>query len=148
MATRKLTHQIALSAAPERVFALLHTPSAIRGWWSAARAIVIPQTGGVWAAAWGDNEDNPDYIGIARLSVFDPPHRLVMADYVYHARSGPLPFSADFVTEFTIEPTPSGSILRVVQDGFPEDPSADNFYTACERGWRDTLEGIRRYLAR
>jgi hypothetical protein len=44
---------------------LLVTPSAIRAWWGAARAIVLAQENGAWAAAWGADEDRPDY-----------PHRL------------------------------------------------------------------------
>lgn len=147
MPTRKHTHQIELAAPPERVFALLHTPSAIRGWWQVSRAIVLAEPGGVWAATWGDKEDDPDYISIARLRVFDPPRRLVLADTQYRAKSGPLPFTADFETEFTVEPTATGSILRVVQDGFPVEAIADAFYAACEKGWHDTFEGIRRFLA-
>jgi uncharacterized protein YndB with AHSA1/START domain len=147
MSTRKHTHEIELAAEPSRVFAILHTPSAIRAWWGAARAVVIAQQGGVWAAAWGAAEDDPDYVGVARISTFEPPRRLTLSDYRYYAKSGPLPFNADLVTEFSIEPRPSGCLLRVVQDGFPGDPIADDFYAACEVGWRNTFEGIQRYLA-
>src|SRR5262245_61935378 len=83
VATRKHTHEEVLPAPPERVFALLHTPSAIRSWWGAARAIVLPQEGGIWAAAWGAEEDAPDYVTTATLLVFDPPRRIVFGDYRY-----------------------------------------------------------------
>jgi hypothetical protein len=36
--------------------------------------------------------------------------------------------------------------LRVVQDGFPREPVADEFYAACEQGWHDTFASIKRYL--
>jgi hypothetical protein len=78
--------------------------------------------------------------------VFDPPRRLVFADYQYRAKSGPLPFAADFRTEFTVEPRGGGALLCVVQDGFPDDPIADDFFAACETGWRNTFESIRQYL--
>lgn len=146
MATRQLAHEIEVPVPPERVFALLHTPSAIRGWWGAARAVVIPRQGGLWAATWGADEDDPEYISVARLAVFEPPRRLVLKYEAYHARSGALPFDADFVTEFTVAATPAGTVLRVVQDGFPLDAVADGFYVACAQGWRDTFEGIRHYL--
>lgn len=128
------------------MFALLHTPSAIRGWWSAARAVVMAKEGGIWAAAWGEREDEPDYVTAATIQVFDPPRRLVMGDYRYNAKSGPLPFEADFRTEFIVSAHPQGSVLRVVQDGFPVDAVADEFYAGCEKGWRATFAGIRRYL--
>jgi uncharacterized protein YndB with AHSA1/START domain len=147
MATRCHVHEIELPASPEQVFALLHTPSAIRGWWSASRAIVLAKEGGMWAATWGGSEDQPDYITVARIAAFDPPRRLVLTDYRYLAKDGPLPFQADFVTEFTVTPRPQGCTLRVSQDGFPTESVADAFYAGCEVGWKNTFEGVRRFLA-
>jgi len=146
MATRKHVHEERLSAAPDRVFAILHTPSAIRAWWGAARAIVLPRDGGIWMAAWGADEDSPDYITSARIKVFDPPRRLVLGDFVYYAKTGPLPFQAEFTTEFSVSDSPNGAVLKVVQDGFPIDSVADDFYAGCETGWTNTFAGIRRYL--
>jgi uncharacterized protein YndB with AHSA1/START domain len=146
MATRCHVHEEVFPAPPERVFALLHTPSAIRGWWSASRAIVLAEPGGTWTATWGENEDDPDYITVATIRDFDPPRRMVLTDYRYRAKTGPLPFKADFVTEFAVEPHPEGSRLRVTQDGFPAGPEADAFYAACGTGWTNTFAGIRRYL--
>jgi uncharacterized protein YndB with AHSA1/START domain len=147
MTTRKHAHQIDLDARPQRVFSLLITPSAIRGWWGASRAIVVAKPNGSWNAAWGPNEDDPEYVTTFRLRTYDPPRRLVFADAVCFAKSGSLPFDADFVTAFTIEPRAGGCTLRVVQDGFPLDPVADAFYAACEVGWKNTFEGIKRFVA-
>lgn len=146
--TREHRRTAELPAPPERAFAALITPSAIREWWQADRAIVVPEPGGTWAAAWGEDEDQPDYASAATLAVFEPPHRLTMTDYRYAAKTGPLPFEADFRVEFTLRPAEGGgSIIEVVQSGFPAGPQADDFLAACETGWRDTLEGLRRYLA-
>lgn len=146
MTTRQHVHEETFPVQPETLFALLHTPSAIRNWWGAARVVVLPGPGGTWAAAWGDGEDDPDYVTVATIRDFEPPSRMVLTDYRYHARSGPLPFEADFVTEFLVSPHEEGATLRVTQDGFPADPDADEFYAACEKGWRDTFAGIRRFL--
>jgi uncharacterized protein YndB with AHSA1/START domain len=145
--TRKHVHEELLPADASRVFALLHTPSAIRAWWGAARAVVLARKGGVWAAVWGEKEDDPEYITAARIKVFDPPRRFVLADFKYYAKSGPLPFRADITTEFTIDPRPNGALLRVNQDGFPADRIADDFYAGCEVGWKNTFAGIRRFLS-
>jgi uncharacterized protein YndB with AHSA1/START domain len=148
MKTRQCRHEIELPATAERVFALLHTPSAIRQWWGAARVVVLPRNDGLWVAVWGEDEDAPEYISAARIRRFDPPHRLVLADVSYYAKSGPLPFdSRRITTEFTVEGRPGGCLLRVLQRGFPADRSADDFFAACERGWRDTFDGIRRYVS-
>lgn len=146
MKPRTHVHEESFPVPPEKLFALLHTPSAIRKWWGAARAVVVPEPGGGWAAAWGASEDAPDYVTMATIREFEPPRRLVLSDYRYRAKSGPLPFEAEFVTEFVVTPQPEGSLLRMSQDGFPAGPEGDGFHAACERGWRDTFAGIRRYL--
>ncbi len=107
---------------------------------------MVARPGGLWAAAWGAAEDDPDYVSAGRIRILEPPRRLVLGDFVYHARSGPLPFEADFTTEFTVEPRTGGCVLRVVQDGFPAESVADAFYAACDTGWRNTLAGIKRFL--
>jgi uncharacterized protein YndB with AHSA1/START domain len=143
---RSHSRTLDLSLSPSETFALLVTPSAIRGWWGAARAIVLPRVGGVWAAAWGGREDDPDYVTEARIVIFDPPKRLRLSDFSTYARSGPLPFPSTLLsTEFSVAPARRGSLLTVVQSGFPDDARADDFYAGCERGWQETFEGIRRY---
>jgi len=146
MPTRCHVHEESFPASPDELFALLVTPSAIRSWWSASRAIVVAEEGGSWAATWGADEDAPDYATVATIRVFEPPRRLVLADYRYRAKGGPLPFRADFVTEFRIEPRPGGASLRVAQDGFPAGREGDEFLAGCERGWRDTFAGIRGHI--
>lgn len=145
MNTRSHTASIIIAAPPEAVFRALHTPSAICKWWLASRAIVMPEPGGLWAATWGP-EDDPDYITAATMKVFDPPRRLVMSDYRYRAKSGPMPFQADFTTEFSVDPHESGTKLTVTQDGFPCDANADGFYAACEKGWHDTLRNLQQHF--
>ncbi|MGQ0541272.1 MAG: SRPBCC family protein [Blastocatellia bacterium] len=147
MKTRSHLHEESFDFAPEQMFDLLITPSAIRCWWGASRAIVLPQKDGIWTATWGD-EDDPDYISTATLVEFDPPRRLAMKYGRYFAKSGPLPFEfdEDALTTFTIERNGDGCTLRVEQTGFPVDPIADDFYAACETGWKNTFEGIRNYI--
>jgi uncharacterized protein YndB with AHSA1/START domain len=145
--TRNHVHEEVFAVLPAPLFGLLHTPSAIRRWWGVARAIVMPEPGGVWAAAWGEAEDDPDYITVATIQEFAPPHRLILSDYRYRARSGPLPFAAEFVTEFLVLPHPQGAVLRVTQTGFPAGAEADDYYAGCKKGWCATFAGIRRCLA-
>ncbi|MBK9154063.1 MAG: SRPBCC domain-containing protein [Chloracidobacterium sp.] len=147
METRSHIHKESFVASADELFDLLVTPSAIRQWWGASSAIVNPCEGGIWTAAWG-GEDDPDYISTATLVDFDPPRRLVMKYGKYYAKTGDLPFefAEDAVTTFTVEPEVDGASLRVEQTGFPCDPLADEFYAACETGWKNTFEGIRKYV--
>jgi uncharacterized protein YndB with AHSA1/START domain len=139
MATRSIESEIEVPTDPRRTFELLVTPSAIRAWWQASRVIVLAQEGGTWAATWGADEDHPDYVTAATIEVYDPPLRLVLGDYRYDARSGPLPFELDTRVEFEVLPSPRGARLRVTQSGFPDDAIADAFYAGCAKGWSDTL---------
>jgi uncharacterized protein YndB with AHSA1/START domain len=144
MKTRTVIHQEVFNASQEAVFDLLITPSAIRQWWNVSRAVVLAEEGGTWAAAWGDNEDEPDYMTVSRIENYDPPSRLDQTDYRYYSKDGPLPFEASFTTSFTCTPVDGGTLLRVEQQGFPLDH--DEFYQGCVKGWKDTFDGIRRYL--
>ena len=144
---RSITREVPLPVGVNAAFALLHTPSAIRAWWSAARAVVAPRRGGMWVAAWGADEDAPDYITIARIVVWDPPRTLRLGHFEYYRRDGEeLPFVAALETEFSVSPHDSGSLLRVYQVGFPDEPIADAFFAACQAGWAATFEGIQRYI--
>jgi uncharacterized protein YndB with AHSA1/START domain len=144
---REITRELELSLPPEAAFSLLHTPSAICDWWSAARVIVVPRPGGLWVAAWGADEDAPDYITAARILIWEPPLRLRLGAFEYYTADGDgLPFDAPLETEFALRPRPGGSVLRVVQTGFPDDAVADAFVEACQRGWDATLAGIRRFV--
>ncbi len=140
---RTHTREEVFKTSAERLFRLLHTPSDIRAWWGASQAIVIPEPGGLWAAIWGA-EDDPDYITVATMKVFEPPRRILFTDYRYKAKSGPMPFEAEFETEFLITPNAEGVVLRVTQSGFPSGAIADAFYAGCQVGWRNTFAGIRR----
>ncbi len=147
METRKHIHQEEFPVSPEKMFEILITPSAIRHWWNASRAIVLAEENGVWTAAWGEDEDDPDYITSFVIKEFEPPKRMLLVDAKYHAKYGKMPFDAKMTTEFNIEPTDDGSVLRVVQDGFPVDSIADEYYQACETGWIDTFKMIRTFLS-
>lgn len=148
METRKIIYEEAFAVGPEKLFAMLHTPSAICGWWRANRAIVTPFEGGTWSATWGDDPDKPDYVTVATIRNFEPPTRMVLGDYLYFAKSGPLPFKAKLVTEFSVRAAGDSAALRVEQDGFPADASADAYFAACTQGWKNTFAGLRLFIER
>lgn len=146
MKTRKHIHEEEFAVSPKKMFAILHTPSAICQWWGASKAIVLAEENGIWAAAWGENEDEPDYITSFVIKDFEPPKRMFLNEAKYFASEGQPPFEVKMTAEFIVEPSETGCLLRVIQDGFPCDTIADDFYTACDVGWRNTFEGIRKFV--
>ncbi len=146
METRRHIHEEPFGIRSERMFEALITPSAIRGWWGASKAIVVPEKDGVWIAAWGEDENAADYISSFKILEFEPPQRMLLGDGKYFSRDGQPPFEMNMTTEFIVEPQSGGCTLRIIQDGFPSDPVADEFFDACSVGWKNTFEGLRKYF--
>ena len=148
MATRRHVQEEFFTVPSDRMFKALITPSAIRSWWGATKAIVLPQAGGTWVASWGENENEPDYISSFKILEYEPPQRMMLGEGKYFARDGQPPFEMDkMTTEFVIEERgPGMCALRITQDGFPSEKVADDFYEACVIGWNNTFEGIRKYF--
>jgi len=146
METRHHIHEEPFGVSAESMFHALITPSAIRQWWGASKAIVIPEQGGVWIAAWGEDENDSDYISSFKILEFEPPRRMLLGEGKYHARDGQPAFEMNMTTEFVVEPVNNGSLLRIVQDGFPVDEAADDYFEACVIGWKNTFDGLRRYF--
>lgn len=144
---RAITDQIELEVSPDVLFQTLVTPTEIMSWWQAKTAIVLAKENGIWAATWGENIDQPDYIVAARILSFDPPSRMLLGDFQYVSKDGPLPFEANIQTEYVVGSTATGARLVVNQSGFPDIGEADEYYQGCVAGWRTTLEGIENFLA-
>ena len=147
METRKYIHEEAFDVSQVEMFEILIKPSAICKWWGASRAIVLAEKNGLWAGAWGEDEDRPDYISSFTIAEYEPPKRILFTDAKYFSKDGGLPFDAQLTAEFIVEERVRGCTLRVVQDGFPCDSGADEFYSACETGWKNTFSGIRKYFS-
>ncbi len=142
---RSIQDQIAINASRERVFQSLIRPSDICGWWEASTALVFAEKNGLWVAAWGDADD-PDYLTAARMIEFDSPSRILMSDYQYRSKSGPMPFEADFEVEFRLTAIDGATNVVVIQNGFPDDAVADEFFQGCVQGWRSTLANLKRHI--
>ena len=143
---RQINDQIHVEADPETIFGALITPSSIQNWWSANSAIVLAERDGRWMASWGDDLDRPDYLVAAAITEYQPFSRLVFSDYRYFSKDGPLPFEFDTTVEHTIHPDQNGSLLTVMQSGFPSTPESEEFFQGCVRGWRTTLESLKSYV--
>src|SRR6266700_1002990 len=70
----------------------------------------------------GADEDDPEYIMVARVSAFDPPRHLRLDSSRYYARSGALPF-AESPHDSDFHLTPPGT--RGGIGGRPIDPACN-----------------------
>ena len=140
--TRSITHTISIQASQAEVFNALIAPSMIKRWWGASSAVILAEPGGIYALTWGEDEDNPDYITVARINRFEPPVALGLDHYQYRSKDGLLPFDNDLPVLFELSTDAGTCVLTVRQVGFPTDADTDMYYEGCVKGWAETLEGI------
>jgi uncharacterized protein YndB with AHSA1/START domain len=140
---REIIQEYSLNSNPDIVFDALLKPGMIQKWWSAKSAIVNPEAGGIYAVTWGEDINNPDYISAAKIAQLDKPNRILLTEFQYRSKDGPLPFEADLVVEFILKPESNGTLLTVCQRGFPDHKQADEFYNGCVQGWIDTMTSFR-----
>ena len=145
METRREELAEPFGVSPERMFEILITPSAIRTWYGASKAVVDPRKGGSWITAWGDEDDDAEYINAFKILEFDPPNRMLLGSGKYIAGRA-WPIMTDITTELIVEPLPTGCILRIVQELTPAEPLLTDYFDACIAGWQNSFEGIRNYL--
>jgi uncharacterized protein YndB with AHSA1/START domain len=130
---------------PERMFKVLTTPAAIRSWWGASTVVIDPRKGGSWVTATNDSGKSSEYINSFEILEFDPPSRMLLGGGKYYAGQN-WPIRTNMTTEFIVEPTPPGCVLRIVQELSPADPLLEDYFDACVLGWQNSFEGIRNYL--
>lgn len=143
---REITQNYVINSDPDTVFDALILPGMIQKWWFASSAIVLPEEGGIYAVTWGDDIDNPDYLSAAKIAKIVKPELLLLTDFQYRSKDGPLPFQADLHVKFTLKPDDAGTRLSVNQRGFPEDEIADEFYNGCVKGWIDTMTSFKKVV--
>ena len=140
---RIIEKEIRINAASKIVFNALISPSLIKQWWYVNSAIVIPQKNGVYALTWGDSLDNPDFITVSRLTEFDFGKKLVMTNESYYSPHGGLPFDSLLVATFTLVQGQDSTVLKILQEGIPKAPTADQFYEDTVKGWETTLKSLK-----
>jgi hypothetical protein len=95
--------------------------------------------------AWGERENDPNYVAGAKIRAFESPRRVALAYEYCRATTGQLPYGATMAAEFTIQKTQVGALLRVTHTGIPADAQA--YFDSAAEGWRAMLQGIATLLA-
>ncbi len=143
---RQISKEILINSSEDQVFQALITPSKIRSWWQADRAIILPKKNGIYVIAWGEKEDQPDFITAGTIKEYSPNKRLLLADFDYFSSAGPLPFEAKFEILFTLTGNGTTSNLTVLQTGIPDLAAADEYFEGCLKGWTDTLNSLKKVV--
>lgn len=145
--TYDLTMTRLIPATPEEVFDAYTDPEKQRIWFSIlseepgyVKIEADLRVGGEMTNVWGPSEDEVFYENNL-IRVFEPPHRLAVTS------SGGSPDGMTMTTEIdiTFEAAEGGTLVTVVQTGFPTEEMRDFFTTVA---WVGALDRIETYLAR
>ncbi|MEU8202876.1 SRPBCC domain-containing protein [Streptosporangium sp. NPDC049046] len=124
----------------ERVWAALTTAEGLSRWFGSAAEIDL-RPGGRAFFRW----DDLDQESVATIAVVDPPHRFAFRWAIEGLPGHGTPRT---LVDFTLEPVPDGTRLRLVESGFTQaaDDVARSAHKANSQGWDTELVDLETYL--
>ena len=127
-----LHHLVPINAPPEKVFAAIATQTGNRGWWT-ADSEVDGKIGG--KAEFGF--DKRQMVFRMTIEKLEPNRTLVMSCH------GDQPEWAGTTLEWTVAPTPEGSVLTFNHKGWRE---ITPFCTGCNSMWGNLMFRLKAYV--
>jgi uncharacterized protein YndB with AHSA1/START domain len=124
----------------ERVWAALTTAEGLSRWFGSVAEIDL-RPGGRAFFRWDDLGEE----SVATIAVVDPPHRFA---FRWAIEGLPEDDAPQTLVDFTLEPVPDGTRLRLVESGFAQ-AAADVAQSAREansQGWETELVDLETYL--
>ena len=126
---------VELGADPERVWRALTEGDELARWFPLEARVEPGEGGSIWMS-WHN-----EYEGRERILRWDPPRHLRTTWGGVDRMQG-----LAQVTDYRLEPSGEGTVLRVVTSGFPEDASWDDWVEGTRRGWAYELLSLKHYL--
>ena len=133
-----------ISAPSQRVLEQFLNVPAMCEWWGAARGLVDPKIGGVWAMAWEPSPQGYRHVATGIVTELLPAARLVLESFLYFHPERPV--FGPMRVEILAEGLEMGTLLRVRQEGFGDGEDWDWYYDVVVKGWPATLEAVKRSL--
>ncbi|HEY2595692.1 MAG TPA: SRPBCC domain-containing protein [Chloroflexota bacterium] len=136
-----IERELVLPAPPARVWAALTQADLLAAWFG-TRATIDLRPGGELVFTW-DRAGESRITNRGVIEAVDPPRR-----FAFRWQSSPdlLPLT---LVEFTLEPHPEGTRLRLVESGFATLPPElrGGSHERNTRGWQRGLDQLAQYLA-
>jgi len=136
---RGYAHRIDIDADVEDVWRALTQPEALPRWCSPA-AEIRPKQGGLFRAS----VDRVTELE-AHIDVFEPGRRLRL---IYLPASHLPPTDQAIVDDFILEPTDSGTIVRLLGSGVPGTAEWDTQYRRLKVGWQQAITRLKVFVER
>lgn len=143
MTPEQISREIFINADAERVWSAVTESEHLGTWFGDAGATVDLRPGGELTLVW--EEHGTGYAVIEKVE----PHTFFSWRWAGPKGGKPAPGNETRV-EFTLTPSGSGTLLRVVESGFPTldlpDGEAEKYATGNVEGWHIELDELREYL--
>lgn len=131
---RGYAHRVDVRAGPQEVWRAL-TDSELLARWCSPGAEIRPRQGGSFRASVDRLTELE-----AHIEVFEPGRRMRLM----YMRSAALPATESvLVDDFMLEPTPGGTILRLLGSGVPATPAWDTQYLRLRTGWQQAMTRLK-----
>jgi uncharacterized protein YndB with AHSA1/START domain len=136
-----IERELILPAPPARVWTALTRPDQLSAWFGTEATLDL-RPGGEIIFTW-DGSTGPRGTNRGVIEAVEPPHRFA---YRWQSRPDLLPMT---LVEFTLEPHPEGTRLRLVESGFASLPPAlgRSSHENNTHGWQQELGELAQYLA-
>ena len=131
---RGYAHRIDVHVDPEEVWRALTDPQLLARWCSPG-AEVRPRQGGLFRASVDRLTELE-----AHIDVFEPGRRLRL---LYLRSSALPPAETVLVDDFILEPSPDGTIVRLLGSGVPGTPAWDTQYLRLRTGWQAAMTRLK-----
>lgn len=128
----ELKHQIAIDAAPQKVYQALTTGDGLRSWWT-----TDAQTGQRVGAAAEFGFDNRRTVFRMAIAELDPAKRVVWA-----CHGDPPEWNGTTLT-WDLEPSERGTIVRFNHSGWRE---VTEMFAICNSSWGELMHRLKDYL--
>jgi uncharacterized protein YndB with AHSA1/START domain len=136
-----IEREIVLPVPPTRVWTALTPPDPLSAWFGTAATIDL-RPGGEVIFTW-DGSTGPRGTNRGLIEAVEPPNHFA---FRWQSHADNLPMTR---VEFTLEPHPEGTRLRLVESGFASLPPEfrGDFHERNTRGWQHELGDLAQYLA-
>ncbi|RBQ14656.1 ATPase [Spongiactinospora rosea] len=140
MVSNAIERVVVLRHPIERVWAALTTAEGLSRWFGSVAEIDL-RPGGRAFFRWDDLGQE----SVATIAVVDPPHRFAFRWAIEGLPEDDAPRTH---VDFTLEPVPDGTRLRLVESGFAQaaDNVARSAHKANSQGWDMELVDLETYL--
>jgi hypothetical protein len=140
----KVESSVIINSKAGKIFDSFIEQNELKSWWGVERSLVEKKQGGVYSLAWGITEKGFQYISTGIITVFKPPHHLLVDHFIYFNPEKQI--LGPTYLDIRINETNEGSRLVLVQGGYQTGGDWNWFHEAVKQAWPVALESLKKHL--